>query len=289
MTEAVRLAIAAPPPIRARAAATLDDLLTPSGVVVGRTGSVVLDWPCAELPLDEAAWDADRPLDDDPVAFAHRRLAERGPAGAWEAPVDDARERVAAWARGQRLLVRSPWPEGATCAIAVVHEAMPLPRPATGLRARLRRREAAEPTGAYARVAAVERRHGLASALIGLDVLANDERAALRVLGFALGVGPDARLAGQPGFRRGTAFPARRYDPDAERLDDAWEVPLLGDAPAGAVASLAARGGGAALAVPVAELADPPGLAAYDALLGRLRAAGAWLTRPDELVARLAG
>lgn len=288
MKEAVRLAIGGAPEIGARASAVLTDLMASSGVQVVRTGSVVLEWPNARLPFDPHAWTSDRSPEADPVAFAFRRLHGADDA-AWEAPVDAVRARVADWLREERLRVAPPWPGGATCAIALVHEAIAIPAPRTGLRGALsRRRETGlEP---YERLAAVERAHGAASTLTGVDVLAPGEQAQVRALGFTLDTPASLRIAARPGFRRGTAFPVRGFDLAAGRDDGTVELPVLDDPPTAGLRTLLDAGGGTALRLPVARVAGDDAeaqAAAYDELLGRLRGLGAWLTTPVELARAL--
>ncbi|MFM7694422.1 MAG: hypothetical protein ACKO7U_09020, partial [Actinomycetota bacterium] len=67
MRDAAQLAIEAPAPIGARAAAALADLLASAGIAVSRTGSAILVWPNDALPHDPAAWSEDLPLDADPL------------------------------------------------------------------------------------------------------------------------------------------------------------------------------------------------------------------------------
>ena len=288
MKEAVRLAIGGPPSIGARAAAVLTELMASSGVQSARTGSVVLEWPNAALPFDAAAWSASAPTSADPLAAAFARL--HAPAGdGWDAPVDAVRATVADWLRAERLRLTPPWPDGATCAIALVHDAQPLPSRPGRLRGVLRRERTTglEP---YAAIAAVERDHRAVSALRSIDLLDPAEQTRTRALGFALDTPAGVHIAGLPGFRRGTAFPTRGYDRAAERADDHVELPLLGDDPAAWLGPLLDGGGGAALAIPVGRFAgdDAEGaIAAYDDLLGRLRSRGAWLTTPAALVRAL--
>lgn len=288
MKEAVRLAIGGAPDIGARASAVLTDLMASSGVHVVRTGSVVLEWPNARLPFDPHAWTSERSPEADPVAFAFRRLHGADDA-AWEATVDAVRERVADWLREERLRVAAPWPGGATCAIALVHPARPFPPPRGGLRGAFARgRE--QPLAPYERITAIERAHGATSALEAIDVLAPEQQAQVRALGFALDTPDSLRVATQPGFRRGTAFPVRGFDVDAGRDDGTVELPVLDDPPAAALRTLLDAGGGAALRTPVARFAGDDAeaqAAAYDELLERLRGLGAWLTTPVELARAL--
>jgi hypothetical protein len=261
--DSVRLAIAGPADTGARVHAVLADLMASSGVLVARTGSVVLDWPNARLPYDPHAWTSERSAEADPVAYASRLLL--GDADGWEAPVDAVRARVGAWLRDERLRLSSPWPDGATCAIALVHDVLPTP---VGLRGRLARRRGTglEP---YERVAELERACGATSALLGADVLAPDEQTQVAALGFALDTPAALCLADRPGFRRGTAFPTR--------AGDAVELPLVDGA---GIRALLDAGGGAVLRVPL----DDPG---YADKLERLRAVGAWLTTPLALARAL--
>lgn len=289
MKEAVQLAIGGRADIGARASATLADLMAASGVQAARTGSVVLEWPNAALPLDPAAWDGAGDADGDPVAAAFARL--QTPAGSgWETPVDRTRSRVAEWLRAERLRLTPPWPDGATCAIALVHDARPLPQQRGGLRGALRR--GARETGLepYERVAAVEREHRALSALRSVDLLAPADQAQVRALGFALDTPPDLLIAARPGFRRGTAFPTRGYDVAAERPAGWVEIPLLGEDPGDGLPALLDAGGGAALAIPIERFAGEHGaveVVLYGDLLARLRALGAWLTTPEALARAL--
>ena len=263
MKDSVRLAIAGPAETGARVHAVLADLMASSGVLVARTGSVVLEWPNARLPYDPHAWTSERSADADPIAYAGRLLA--GDADGWATPVDAVRARVGDWLRDERLRVAPSWPDGATCAIALVHDAVPTP---VGLRGRLARRRGTglEP---YELVAELERANGAASALLGVEALAPEEQAQVAALGFALDTPAALRIADRPGFRRGTAFPTR--------TGDAVELPLVdGDG----IRALLDAGGGAALRVPL----DDPG---YADKLERLRAVGAWLTTPLALARAL--
>jgi hypothetical protein len=277
--EAVRLAIGGPPEIGARASAALTDLMASSGVLVSRTGSVVLEWPNARLPLDPHAWTSERSAEADPLAFATRHL-EAVSAEAWVAPVDQVRTRVADWLRDERLRLTPPWPGGATCAVALVHAARPFPAARRGLRGALARGPREAGIDAYARLAEIERAHGATSALTGVDALAPDEQAQVRALGFALDTPGALRIAPAPGYRRGTAFPTR--------VGDGVEVPLLDGSAAQGLPGLLAAGGGAALAVPVERFAgEGDDAERYTALLTRLAGAGAWLTTPAELARAL--
>ncbi|MGI9117731.1 MAG: hypothetical protein ACR2JV_08890 [Gaiellales bacterium] len=290
MKEAVQLAIGGASAIGARASATLTDLLASSGVQVVRTGSVVLEWPNAALPSDPTAWDSPAPAERDPVAFAFRQLHGAAAEDPWATPVDAIRAQVADWVRGERLRVAAPWPEGATCAIALVHEARPFPTVHGGLRGRLARGAKEPPLQPYERIAAVERAHRVHSALRSVDLLEPEQQAQVRVLGFALDTPPGIRIAARPGFRRGTAFPTRGYDAAAERADDWIELPLLGDEPDPGLRTLLDVGGGAALSIRVERFAGEHAeeeAVLYDALLGRLLGLGAWLTTPEELLRRL--
>lgn len=290
MRDAAQLAIEAPAPIGARAAAALADLLASAGIVVSRTGSAILVWPNDALPHDPAAWSEERPLDADPLAFAFEHL-HGPPTAGWAAPVDAVRRRVADWARAERLRVQPAWPGGATCAVALVHEARPLARPRTGLRGALGRRPA-DPLEAERRAADAERTAGARSAVRSADLLAPDEQAQVRSLGFSLATSANVRIASRPGFGRGTAFPTRGYDRGAERVDAWAELPLLGEAPDPGLQHLLEQGGGAVLSVPLAHLAGEEGAAraaAYADALERLRALGAWLTTPEDLAAHLYG
>lgn len=290
MKEAVQLAIGGDPAIGARASATLADLLASSGVQVVRTGSVVLEWPNAALPCDPAAWEAPAPLDADPVAFAFRHLTGSAGSDPWATPVEPVRARVADWARAERLRITPPWPDGATCAIALVHEARPFAPEQGGLRGRLSRGPREPSLAPYERLAAVERDHRTQSALRSVDLLEPAQQAQARALGFALDTPPGIRIAARTGFRRGTAFPTRGFDAAAGRPDHWVELPLLGDTPDPGLAALLGSGGGGALSIPVERLAGEHGEAeavVYDELLSRLRGVGAWLTTPQELVRRL--
>ena len=263
MKESVRLAIAGPADTGARVHAVLADLMASSGVLVARTGSVVLDWPNARLPYDPHAWTSERSAEADPVAYASRLLQDD--ADGWATPVDVVRTRVGDWLRDERLRITPPWPDGATCAIALVHDAVPTP---VGLRGRLARRRGTglEP---YELVAELERANGAASALLGVEALAPEEQAQVAALGFALATPAALRIADRPGFRRGTAFPTR--------TGDAVELPLVDGE---GIRALLEAGGGAALRVPL----DDPG---YGDKLERLRAVGAWLTTPLALARAL--
>jgi hypothetical protein len=288
--EAVQLAIGGAPAIGARASATLTDLLASSGVQVVRTGSVVLEWPNAALPFDPAAWAADLPAEADPLAFAFRHLTGRGSQDPWATPVDPIRAQVADWIRAERLRSTPPWPEGATCAIALVHEARPMAQPRGGLRSRLARAPKELPLAPYERLAAVERAHRVQSALRSIDLLEPAEQAQVRALGFALDTPAGVQIAPRPGFRRGTAFPTRGYDAAAERAAEWIELPLLGDTADPGLSTLLDVGGAAALGIRVerfaGEHAEAEGVL-YDELLSRLRSLGAWLTTPEQLLRRL--
>lgn len=290
MKEAVQLAIGGSPAIGARASATLTDLLASSGVQVVRTGSVVLEWPNAALPFDPAAWAADLPAEADPLAFAFRHLTGRGSQDPWATPVDPIRAQVADWIRAERLRSTPPWPEGATCAIALVHEARPMAQPRGGLRSRLARAPKELPLAPYERLAAVERAHRVQSALRSIDLLEPAEQAQVRALGFALDTPAGVQIAPRPGFRRGTAFPTRGYDAAAERAAEWIELPLLGDTADPGLSTLLDVGGAAALGIRVerfaGEHAEAEGVL-YDELLSRLRSLGAWLTTPEQLLRRL--
>ena len=290
MKEAVQLAIGGAPSIGARASATLTDLLASSGVQVVRTGSVVLEWPNAALPADPAAWDSELPAESDPLAFAFRQLTGTGSADPWATPVDSLRAQVADWIRCERLRVSPPWPEGATCAIALVHEARPFEPERGGLRGRLSRGPKEPSLAPYERLAAIERAHQVQSALRSIDLLEPSEQAQVRALGFALDTPAGIQLAARPGFRRGTAFPSRGYDLAAERAAEWIELPLLGDTPDPGLSTLLDVGGAAALSIDVERFAGEHGEAEtiiYDELLSRLHGLGVWLTTPLELVRRL--
>ncbi len=292
MRESVQLAIAAPPPVGARAAATVTDLLASAGIDVGRTGSVVLDWPSPALPFDPVAWERPRPLLADPIAFAHRHLTSRGGGGGFDHPVDEVRGRVADWARSERLAIAPSWPEGHTCAVALVHESRPIDPPRQGLRGRLRRGPSVDARELYRRVVDIERTHAATSALLSIDLLSPEQQAELRLLGFTMRSAAGVRIATRAGFRRGTGYPTRGYDTDAERPADWIEVPLLEDGAEEGFRALLAAGGAAALSVPIEDFAGDPGLerlAAYDDLLARMRALGAWLATPELIVQRLYG
>lgn len=289
--EAVQLAIDAPAPIGARAAATITDLLRSSGIATGRTGSVVLTWPCTALPFDPQAWTSALPLDADPIAFAHRHRTSRGGGGGWDRPVDQVRLRVRDWAREERLLIAGPWPGDCTFAVALVHDARPLGRPGRGLRARLRRAPT-DPLAVYRAVADVERATGAQSALRSIDLLDAADQAQVHALGFALDGTAGIRIASRPGFRRGTGFPTRGYDADAERPADWIEIPLLDEAAELGLPPLLDAGGAAALSLPIERFAGEPGAAAladYAATLERLRALGAWLATPGAIAGALYG
>lgn len=290
MRDGAQLAITAPTPVAARAAATLADLLASAGIAVGRTGSAVLAWPNEALPHRPDAWHEERPLDDDPLAFAFRHL-HGPPAAGWAAPVDAVRRRVAEWADAERLRVAPAWPGGATCAVALVHEARRLERPRGGLRGALGRRRG-DPLEAERRVAAAERGAGARAAVRSADLLAPEEQAQVRGLGFSLATGANVRIASRPGLGRGTAFPTRGYDRATERVDAWVELPLLGQQPDPGLAVLLESGGGAVLAVPFAHFAGEQGearAAAYADDLERLRSLGAWLTTPEDLATHLYG
>jgi len=288
--EAVQLAIGGAPSIGARASATLTDLLASSGVQVVRTGSVVLEWPNAALPADPAAWESDLPAEADPLAFAFRHLTGTGSQDPWATPVDPLRTQVADWIRAERLRITPPWPEGATCAIAIVHEARPFEHARGGLRGRLARSPKEPPLAPYERLAAIERAHHVQSALRSIDLLEPSEQAQVRALGFALDTPTGIQVAARAGFRRGTAFPSRGYDLAAERAAAWIELPLLGDAPDPGLSTLLDVGGAAALSIRVERFAGEHAEAEaiiYDELLSRLRGLGVWLTTPEELVRRL--
>jgi hypothetical protein len=288
--DAAQLAIEAPAPVGARAAAVLADLLASAGIAVGRTGSAILVWPNDALPYNPAAWAGERPLDLDPLAFAFRHL-HGPPASGWAAPVDAVRGRVAEWARAERLRVEPTWPGGATCAIAIVHEARALERPRTGLRGALGRRRA-DTLEAERRAAEAARAAGVRAAVRSTDLLAPDEQAQVRSLGFSLATGTNVRIASRPGFGRGTAFPTRGYDRAGERVDAWAELPLLGETPDPGLAALLEQGGGAVLSVPMARFAGEDGAVRVTAFaddLERLRALGAWLTTPEDLARHLYG
>ena len=272
----MRLAIGGPHEAAAQASAVLTDLLASSGVQVARTGSVVLEWPNAALPEPD-------------LADAFARLHGPGD-GSWETPVDELRGRVADWLRAERLRLTPPWPDGRTCAVALVHEARPFPAEPTGLRGRLRRGRGDDGSAPYRRIADVERACGAASALRSVDLLEPAQQAQVRALGFALDTPPQIRIAARPGYRRGTAFPTRGFDAAAGRPDDWVEIPLLGESANDGLPALLAAGGGAALAVPVERFAGEDAeeqAAAYADLLERLAALGAWLTTPAALVRSL--
>jgi hypothetical protein len=288
--EAVQLAIGGAPVIGARASATLTDLLASSGLQVVRTGSVVLEWPNAALPGDPAAWEAALPADTDPLAFAFRHLTSTASQDPWATPVDAVRAQVADWIRAERLRISPPWPEGATCAIALAHEARPFEQERGGLRGRLSRGPKEPSLAPYERLATIERAHQVQSALRSIDLLEPAEQAQVRALGFALDTPAGIQLAARPGFRRGTAFPTRGYDAAAERATEWIEVPLLGDTPDPGLSTLLDAGGAAALSIRVERFAGEHAEAEaviYDEVLSRLRGLGAWLTTPLELVQRL--
>jgi len=292
MREIVQLAITAPPAIGARAAATLADLLASAGIDVGRTGSVVLDWPAAALPFDAEAWEQPRPVDADPVAFAHRHLTSRGESGGFDHPVDEVRRRVAEWARSERLAIAATWPGGCTCAVALIHDARPFDPPRHGLLGRLRRGATVDASAVYAQVAQIERTHSAHSSLRSVDLLSPEQQAETRGMGFALSSASGVRIASRAGFRLGTAFPSRGYDSDADRPTDWVEIPRLEEGAEMGFRALLEAGGAAALSVPIEDFAGVTGterLADYDALLGRMRALGAWLATPEAIVQRLYG
>ena len=290
MNEVVRLAIGGPAAIGLRAAATLTELLATSGVSVTHTGSVVLDWPSQTLPFDATAWQALASLEADPIAFAHHHLTARSTTGVWANPVDAVRARVGEWVATERLRVTPPWPAGATCAIALVHEACVITAPRGGVLGRLRRSAPPNPMAAYSELAAIEKRYRATGALRSIDLLEPEQQARVRMLGFSLGAGVGIQIAGRPGFRRGTAFPSRGYDATGDRPTDTIEFPLLDDTVSNGLAALLDVGGAAALSVPIDRFIGehgPAELLLYDELLSRLDAAGAWLTTPEAIVERL--
>lgn len=290
MNEVVRLAIGGPAAIGARASATLTDLLATSGISVAHTGSVVLDWPSQTLPFEPAAWESLGALETDPIAFAYHHLTARSTTGAWENPVDAVRTRVADWVAVERLRVTPPWPAGATCAIALVHDAQAISPPRGGLFGRLRRAAPTNPLAVYTELAAIEKRYRATAALRSIDLLEPEQQARVRMLGFSLGAGVAIQIAGRPGFRRGTAFPSRGYDSAANRPTDTIEFPLLDDAVSDGLKALLAVGGAAALSVPMGRFSGehgPAELLLYDELLSRLDSLGAWLTTPEAIVERL--
>ncbi len=290
MKELVQLAIGGPAAIGARASATLTDLLASSGVQVVRTGSVVLEWPNAALPSQTSAWESAQPAEHDPLAFAFRHLTGSGPRDPWATPVDPIRVQVADWIRSERLRSTPPWPDGATGAIAIIHEARPFEQERSGLRGRLSRSPKEPPLAPYERLAAVERARHVPSALRSIDLLQPSEQAQVRALGFALDTPAGVQIAARPGFRRGTAFPTRGYDTAAERAAEWIELPLLGDTPDAGLRALLNSGGGAALSIPVERFAGEHAAeeaVIYDELLERLQGVGLWLTTPEELLRRL--
>ena len=290
MNEVVRLAIGGPVAIGARASATLTDLLASSGISVAHTGSVVLDWPSQTLPFEATAWDTRGSAEVDPIAFAWHHLTTRSTTGVWANPVDAVRTRVGDWVAAERLRVTPPWPAGATCAIALVHEASAITPPRRGVLGRLRRSAPVNPMAVYTELATVEKQYRATAALRSIDLLEPEQQARVRMLGFSRGAGVGIQIAGRPGFRRGTAFPSRGYDPATDRPTDTIEFPLLDDAVSDGLAALLAVGGAAALSVPIERFNGehgPAELVLYDELLGRLDAAGAWLTTPEAIVERL--
>ena len=290
MNEVVRLAIGGPAAIGARASATLTDLLTTSGISVAHTGSVVLDWPSQTLPFSASAWETLDTLEVDPIAFAFHHLTARSTTGVWANPVDAVRTRVGDWVAAERLLVTPPWPGGATCAIALVHEAHAIAPPRSGVLSKLRRSAPSNPLAAYTELAAIEKRYRATAALRSIDLLEPEQQARIRMLGFSLGAGVGIQIAGRPGFRRGTAFPSRGYDTASERPTDTIEFPLLDDAVSDGLAALLAVGGAAALSVPMERFSGehgPAELLLYDELLSRLESVGAWLTTPEAIAERL--
>ena len=291
--EVVRLALQAPVTIGPRASAVLTDLLISSGVAVARTGSIVLDWPNSLLPFEEAAWSTNSyPLDSDPLAFAWHRVCTRSSGDPWQHPVDAVRLRIAEWVRTERMQITGPWPDGATCAIALVHEARPFDRPRGGLIGRLRRTASVDPVEPYMQVIAVEKRHQAASELRSVDLLDPQDRPHLRMLGFSLDAANAVQIASSPGFLRGTAFPSRGYDLAQSCAADWVELPLLGESFDAGLPALLEAGGGAVLSIPMERFvgqAAADALSAYDEALTRLRALGAWLTTPKQIAQRLYG
>lgn len=290
MNEVVRLAIGGPAALGARASATLTDLLATSGISVAHTGSVVLDWPSATLPFSAAAWEALDTPEADPIAFAYHHLTARSTTGVWANPVDAVRTRVGDWVAAERLRVTHPWPAGATCAIALVHEASAIAAPRSGVLGRLRRSQPPNPLAAYTELAAIEKRYRATAALRSIDLLEPVQQARVRMLGFSLGAGVGIQIAGRPGFRRGTAFPSRGYDTASDRPTDTIEFPLFDDAVSAGLAALLAVGGAAALSVPIERFSGEHGAAElllYDELLSRLDSVGAWLTTPEAIAERL--
>ena len=291
MSEVVRLAIGAPGSIGTKAKATLTELLASSGVRVNRTGSVILDWPCPALPYAADAWltPGSLPLEADPIAFAHHALCGRSHEEPWRNPVDEVRQRVAAWVRSERLLVTPPWPQGAACAVAVLHDAAPPPPEPAGLRARIRRPQPPDVIAPYAHVAEIEQRHGVVSTVRSFDLLTAIEQEHVRALGFVLGLGDGILIASREGFGRGTAFPARGWDSATERPVELVELPVLGRGPTAGLTELLAAGGAAVLSVPIQRFdgARPDVLADYNATLSGLRDRGVWLATPEAIVQRL--
>ncbi len=290
MKDVVQLAIGGSAVIGARTATTLGDLLASSSVQVVRAGSVVLEWPNATLPFALEAWESTQPMATDPIAFAFRHLATPSAHDPWAVPVDQVRQRVHEWVRDEKLRVNPPWPDGATCAIALVHDACALEKPASGLRGMVCRGPKEGPITPYERLAAIERSHRVTSALRSIDLLEPAEQAAVRALGFSLDTPAGIQIAGRPGFLRGTAFPTRGYDQESERAAEWIELPLLGSTPDPGVSTLVAAGGAATLSIPVLRFAGEDGPAAaadYAATLERLRALGVWFTTPEQLVRQL--
>ncbi|MEI6625253.1 MAG: hypothetical protein WCO40_02825 [Thermoleophilia bacterium] len=290
MNEVVRLAIGGPVAIGARASATLTDLLATSGITVAHTGSVVLDWPSQTLPFSASAWEALDTLEADPIAFAFHHLTARSTTGVWQNPVDAARALVGDWVAAERLRVTPPWPGGATCAIALVHEAQAIAPPRTGVLRKLRRSTPSNPFAAYTELAAIEKQYRATAALRSIDLLEPEQQARIRMLGFSLGAGVGIQIAGRPGFRRGTAFPSRGFDTAGDRPTDTIEFPLLDDAVSDGLAALLSVGGAAALSVPMERFSGEHGateLLLYDELLSRLESVGAWLTTPEAIAERL--
>jgi hypothetical protein len=276
-TETVRLAIDAPAPIAERAAFTVAQLLASACIAVGRTGSVILPWPCPALPFDPTAWaDPEAPADADPIAFAFHRLSGARPCSAPE--TDAIRGQVHAWAQAERLRLGAPWPEDARCAVALLHADY---RPPPGLRDRLRRRD---PLAYWAAIAEVDQ------AWSAQTRLATRPRDDDRIVALGLADAQEAAIAvEQVGtFHAGTAFPYRRYDAVTDRPTATIVLPVAarGDADTaiGAIADLARRGGGGAV---ILEHRATDDVVRYEAVLRAARLNGAWCVPPASIADRM--
>jgi hypothetical protein len=277
-TDSVRLAIEAPAQIATRAAFTISQLLASACIAVGRTGSVILPWPCSKLPLDPAAWSKPQThAETDPIAFAFHRLTANRSQPACE--VDRVRDLVREWALAERLRVGSPWPEPFRFAVAIIHHDQ---RPAAGIRERLRRRNRLTH---WEHVARIDQRWKATS---HLGTVPQEHRTELAALGLVDTASAAVAIEPTEPFSAGTAYPYRLFDLTVDRpaATIALPVAIRGDADAAihAITTTGRIGGGFAI---VLEHREPEDADRYEAVLRSAQLSGAWCTSPATITGRL--